>query len=179
LLQQAVWDSAIVLAKYLERWPKKVVGKRCIELGSGCGLAGITAACLGAEKVFLTNFIENLPLLEQNCVANRIMEVSTTMPLVWGREVVSEIGDIDVILATDIMYYDDAVKPLLATLHALSGHNPLILFAYGRNQQAEETFMRALERSNFCMKRIKEEELDDVYQCVDVDVFEIGLMGHH
>jgi hypothetical protein len=37
--------------------------------------------------------------------------------------------------------------------------------------------MRALERSNFCM--IKEEELDDVYQCVDVDVFELRLMGHH
>jgi predicted nicotinamide N-methyase len=35
-----VWDSAIVLAKYMERWPEKVVGKRCIELVSGCGLAG-------------------------------------------------------------------------------------------------------------------------------------------
>jgi hypothetical protein len=38
--------------------------------------------------------------------------------------------------------------------------------------------MRALDRSNFCRKQI-EEELDDVYQCVDVDVFELGLMGHH
>lgn len=36
----AVWDSAIVLAKYLERWPEIVAGKGCIELGSGCGLAG-------------------------------------------------------------------------------------------------------------------------------------------
>jgi hypothetical protein len=32
--------------------------------------------------------------------------------------------------------------------------------------------MRALERSNFCMKQIEVEELDDVYQCVD-DVFEL------
>jgi hypothetical protein len=40
LLGVTVWDSAIVLAKYMERWPEKVVGKRCIELGSGCGLAG-------------------------------------------------------------------------------------------------------------------------------------------
>ena len=36
----AVWDSAIVLAKYLEKWPETVVGKQCIELGAGCGLAG-------------------------------------------------------------------------------------------------------------------------------------------
>lgn len=104
----------------------------------GILFAGITAACLGAEKVFLTDFMENLPLLEQNCVANRVMEVATTMPLVWGREVPSEIGDIDVILATDIMYYDDAVKPLLATLHALSGHNAHILFAYGRNDKQKK-----------------------------------------
>ncbi len=104
----------------------------------GILFAGITAVYLGAEKVFLTDFMENFPLLEQNCVANRVMEVATTMPLVWGREVPSEIGDIDVILATDIMYYDDAVKPLLATLHALSGHNAHILFAYGRNDKQKK-----------------------------------------
>lgn len=39
-LLSTVWDSAIVLAKYLEKWPGTVVGKQCIELGAGCGLAG-------------------------------------------------------------------------------------------------------------------------------------------
>ncbi len=109
----------------------------------GILFAGITAACLGAENVFLTDFMENLPLLEQNCVANTVMEVATTMPLVWGREVPSEIGDIDVILATDIMYYDDAVKPLLATLHSLSGHNPHIFVCL----RAEPTSRRNLHES--------------------------------
>lgn len=33
-----VWDSSIVLSKYLERWPQIIEGKHCIELGAGCGL---------------------------------------------------------------------------------------------------------------------------------------------
>jgi hypothetical protein len=40
---RAVWDSAIVLSKYIEKWPAKVCGKRCIELGAGCGLPGKNA----------------------------------------------------------------------------------------------------------------------------------------
>jgi hypothetical protein len=33
----------------------------------GILFAGITAACLGAEKVFLSDFMENLPLLAELC----------------------------------------------------------------------------------------------------------------
>ncbi|KAK9791359.1 hypothetical protein WJX73_007751 [Symbiochloris irregularis] len=34
-----VWDSSIVMAKYFERWPDLVCGKRCLDLSAGCGLA--------------------------------------------------------------------------------------------------------------------------------------------
>lgn len=123
----------------------------------------------------LTDFPENIPLLVRNCEANNLAEVMSTMPLTWGSKASFREAEFDVILATDIMYYDEAVKPLLDTLHALSGRDTKILFAYGRNRQAEETFMRALECSNFSMKRVPEDDLDIVYQCVDVDVFEIHL----
>eukprot|EP00879_Flechtneria_rotunda_P033344 GHRR01036920.1.p1 GENE.GHRR01036920.1~~GHRR01036920.1.p1 ORF type:complete len:144 (+),score=45.34 GHRR01036920.1:247-678(+) len=35
-----VWDSSIVVAKYLEKWPVLVRGKRCLDLSAGCGLVG-------------------------------------------------------------------------------------------------------------------------------------------
>lgn len=40
-----MWDSSLVLAKYLERTyhPNGLTGRRVIELGSGCGLVGIAA----------------------------------------------------------------------------------------------------------------------------------------
>lgn len=46
-----VWDAAIVLAKYLETLFKEnnetFVFKKVIELGSGLGCVGLTAACFG------------------------------------------------------------------------------------------------------------------------------------
>ncbi|KAK3273107.1 hypothetical protein CYMTET_18636 [Cymbomonas tetramitiformis] len=35
-----VWDSSIVMSKYMERWRENFTGKRCLELGAGCGLVG-------------------------------------------------------------------------------------------------------------------------------------------
>lgn len=60
-----VWDAALVLAKYLDNlcrnehfgdnWLK---GKNILELGSGTGCVGMTAACLGYEiiKVVLNEY---------------------------------------------------------------------------------------------------------------------------
>ena len=49
-----VWDAAIVLASYLEtkdfgasHGKSQISGKRVLELGSGTGLVGLQAACLG------------------------------------------------------------------------------------------------------------------------------------
>jgi predicted nicotinamide N-methyase len=37
----AVWDSSIVVAKYLEKLgPDALGGKRCLDLSAGCGLVG-------------------------------------------------------------------------------------------------------------------------------------------
>jgi hypothetical protein len=49
-----VWDAAVVLAKYMEKnykdYDTKTLSKRTVlELGSGCGLAGIAFMMKGAE----------------------------------------------------------------------------------------------------------------------------------
>lgn len=49
-----VWDAAVVLAKYMEKnfkdYDTKTLAKRkVLELGSGCGLAGIAFMMKGAE----------------------------------------------------------------------------------------------------------------------------------
>lgn len=136
--------------------------------------AGVAAAALGAKRTILTDFPDNLPLLDRNIAANRLTDVASTAPLTWGNKLALEVSNFDVILATDIMYYDDSVQPLLLTLQGLSGKNTRILMAYGRNRQAEATFMRAVGDSTFFIKKLTDSELDDVYQCVDVDVYELN-----
>jgi predicted nicotinamide N-methyase len=64
-----VWDSSIVLARFLELHAADYRGRRCIELGAGCGLPGLVLHSLGAD-VTLTDLEGNLPLLEINARGN-------------------------------------------------------------------------------------------------------------
>lgn len=65
-----VWDSAIVVAKWAERWQERLRGRRCLDLSAGCGLVGVALARLGARGVVATDLEANLPLLRANCEAN-------------------------------------------------------------------------------------------------------------
>jgi hypothetical protein len=48
-----IWDAALVLAKYLKAWCNDMQewlwGRSVIELGTGMGCVGLTAACFGQE----------------------------------------------------------------------------------------------------------------------------------
>ena len=70
-----VWESAFCLAQYLRRGgagaaASRLRGKRVLELGAGCGLAGLAAASAGAASVLLTDHPDALPLLRRNVERN-------------------------------------------------------------------------------------------------------------
>ncbi|XP_026439890.1 protein N-lysine methyltransferase METTL21A-like isoform X2 [Papaver somniferum] len=75
-LGTTVWDASMVFVKFLERncrkgkfCPAKLKGKRVIELGAGCGVAGFGMAMLGCDVV-TTDQVEVLPLLMRNVDRN-------------------------------------------------------------------------------------------------------------
>ena len=55
-LGYAVWDAGVGLGIWLAMNSANVEGKRVLELGSGVGIGGITAALVGAQSVVLTDF---------------------------------------------------------------------------------------------------------------------------
>ena len=60
-----IWDSSIVLSRYIEKHRDAFRGKVCVELGAGCGLASLVMAMCGGS-VTATDLECNLELLRRN-----------------------------------------------------------------------------------------------------------------
>jgi predicted nicotinamide N-methyase len=178
-----VWDSSIVMAKYLERHREALgkTAKSACEIGAGCGVATcVLALSCGIDRVVATELNEdNLELLRENCsrlpddVASRI----ECKKLKWGdEEDVDSLGAapfFDLVVATDVVYYEDAMEDLVATLEKISEPKKTrILFSYGRNRQALGKFLRLVE-GKFDVAEVPRDECDPLYQCTDVDVIEL------
>ncbi|KAL1522429.1 hypothetical protein AB1Y20_017419 [Prymnesium parvum] len=82
-LGYSVWNAGIALSIWLAYQPERVRGQRVLELGSGVGLAGISAGLLGAEEVTLTD-VANLDILEDNARLNGLEQTVQTVHLDWN-----------------------------------------------------------------------------------------------
>ncbi|KAF5953371.1 hypothetical protein HYC85_006227 [Camellia sinensis] len=122
--------------------PSKLKGKRVIELGAGCGVAGFGMALLGCDVVS-TDQTEVLPLLMRNCERNasRIMQMNPgsdsfgsiqVAELSWGNvdQIKAVDPPFDYIIGTDVVYAEHLLEPLLQTMLALSGPKTTILVQY-------------------------------------------------
>nr|CAB3448347.1 unnamed protein product [Digitaria exilis] len=145
-LGTTVWDASMVFVKFLEKnsrkgrfCPSKMKGKRVIELGAGCGLAGFGMALLGCD-VTTTDQVEVLPLLMRNVERNRswISQSNsdsgsigsiTVAELDWGNKdhIKAVEPPFDYIIGTDVVYSEHLLQPLLETITALSGPKTKIL----------------------------------------------------
>ena len=56
-----LWEAGIVLSRFLAENPELLKGKSVLEVGSGCGVAGISAAKLcKPARVVLTDYTEEV-----------------------------------------------------------------------------------------------------------------------
>ena len=188
-----VWDSAIVLSKFIEKHQEKFRGVRVCELGAGCGLVSVALLHAGAKRVVATDLEANTRLLRANVSRNAPDgKVEGTdwdvKALSWGADA-SETLDhepFDLVVSTDCMYVAESAGLLADTLEALVGESARlkkksrapfgapVLFSYGRNRQAESAFesecVRADRAVTFAPSDVPDEELDELYQCSDVRV---------
>ncbi|CAG5123520.1 unnamed protein product [Candidula unifasciata] len=120
-----VWDSAIVLAEYLENHKHLVQDKKVLELGAGTGLTGLVAAALGAD-VTLTERAEALAHLNSSIrqnTQNRPWKISAKV-LDWTKSVDPQgFSGFDVVLGSDIIYIEDTFEDLSRTVKSLAHDN--------------------------------------------------------
>ncbi|KMT14001.1 hypothetical protein BVRB_4g078320 [Beta vulgaris subsp. vulgaris] len=175
-----MWDSGIVLGKFLEHAVDAehllLQGRKVVELGSGCGLVGCIAALSGAQ-VTLTDLPDRLRLLKKNVDANLessdILGSGTVSELIWGEDPDPDILDPlpDFVLGSDVIYSEEAVADLVFTLEQLCGeHTTVILSGELRNDAVLEYFLEAAMKE-FTIGQVDQTELHPEYRSFRVVIY--------
>ncbi|KAL4536055.1 hypothetical protein Ndes2526A_g05602 [Nannochloris sp. 'desiccata'] len=127
-----VWDAALCLINYLDHNKNLIAEKRVIELGAGTGALGLAAAALGASSVTLTDLDHLEGLITANIARNNLSAKASSAPLCWGQPISSQIPTppFDIILASDVIYQQASIEPLISTLKALSCPCTIIFLSY-------------------------------------------------
>ncbi|KAL1172948.1 hypothetical protein V6Z11_A05G382400 [Gossypium hirsutum] len=184
-LGTTVWDTSMVFAKFLKGkvCPSKLKGKRVIELGAGCGVAGFGMALLGCDVVS-TDQIEVVPLLRRNveCNTSRILQMNScsdsfgsikVAELDWGNEDrIKAVGPpFDYVIGTDV----HLVGPLLQTIIALSGPKTTIMLGHDNRSTSIHEQMLLTWKKFFEVKIVSKAKMDSKYQHPSIQLFTMGL----
>nr|XP_023911781.1 protein-lysine methyltransferase METTL21D isoform X2 [Quercus suber] len=166
--------------------PSKLKGKRVIELGAGCGVAGFGMALLGCDVV-ATDQVEVLPLLMRNIERNtsRILQMNPgsdsfgsiqVAELDWGNDDHVRAVDppFDYIIGTDVVYAERLLEPLLQTITALSGPKTTILLGYEIRSTNVHEQMLQMWRRNFDVKIVPQSKMHPTFQHPSIQLFIMG-----
>lgn len=171
-----MWDASVVLARYLCSAPALVTGRVVCELGAGAhAVPGLTAACLGARRVVLTDkaavaaVLADAVQLQPTEVAARV--VCCALP--WGanlRKTLRSVGGVYgskaenatadafplLVLVSDALSLSPALfEPLTKTLRDLAVVCPSgvqALIAYRERDGTESSFLEGLAASGWMLR---------------------------
>ncbi|XP_044961545.1 EEF1A lysine methyltransferase 3 isoform X1 [Hordeum vulgare subsp. vulgare] len=173
-----VWDSGVVLAKFLEHAADSGLlpvlrGARAVDLGAGCGLVSVVAALLGA-RVVATDLPDRVRLLRKNLeenVGDGDGGSATVAELVWGDEYELDPAP-ELVLGSDVVYSEEAVGDLVATLTRLAGPGTTVLLAGElRNDVVVECFLEAAMAAGFEIGCVEQDQWHPDFRTNRVAVF--------
>ncbi|TMW62916.1 hypothetical protein Poli38472_005534 [Pythium oligandrum] len=150
---QFVWPAAPALCEYLEQHRELIPNGTVVELGAGCGLAGLAVAQLQptATVVFTDQDPGVLKTIEHNCTQQeRPQATCVTQRLRWGPDGAEEIvaleerlskqpQSVDLIVGTDVIYARGVVQPLFWTVDRLLTKQPGASFLMCSSDRYDDT----------------------------------------
>ena len=105
-----LWKTSFLLIDYLKKHPPQH-RRRVMDVGCGWGMGGIFCASAFGSKVLSVDADGDVfPYLHANAAANAV-EV-TTLRARFENITVRQLQDIDLLIAADICFWDELVKPV-------------------------------------------------------------------
>ena len=139
------WQASFAMIEYLSA-SGILQGQNVLELGSGCGLLGISCAFLGASRVIMTD----VPLLQDQIRANVGLNAQslqsqgcclpTVQTLDWESDSLQDLNP-TLVLCADLVYDPELIPPLVRVLSGLmqSPRAPQVLIAQTIRQRSTMT----------------------------------------
>ena len=151
------WDSAFVLASFLESNPATVHSKRVVELGAGQAVVGVAAAIMGGD-VTVTDHPLAMEVVERSVARNGAGLDLRAAALDWVQlETEALDPPFDVILAADVVWMQELIVPLVKTFGMLADHTTSIFLSYQeRTLDSSAALFEALASEGFKWEPVKE-----------------------
>ncbi|KAF2832209.1 hypothetical protein CC86DRAFT_400982 [Ophiobolus disseminans] len=166
-----LWDAGIALSCHIDNLldenspltkallpPQRAARLQVLELGTGCGIVGITVAQIieGAE-VLLTDLPEAQEIVERNISQARTAEDSSIdfQELNWDAELPPNLqlpsSRLDLVVAADCTYNSDSSPALVNTLSRLARISPNVKVAIAMKMRhsSEEVFFDLMGAARF------------------------------
>ncbi|EOX99536.1 hypothetical protein QUC31_014603 [Theobroma cacao] len=190
----SVWPCSLVLAKFAERWapPSPPTTnddktpysdlldfhsrrRRAIELGTGCGAAGMAFHLLGLQDLILTDISPVMPALKHNLKRNKpvLGKNLKTSILYWNnRDQITAVNPpFDVVIAADVVYIEESVGHLVGAMEALVADDGVVLLGYQlRSPEADKVFWEMCEEV-FVIEKVPHQDLHPDYAYEETDVY--------
>lgn len=131
--------TIVLLSYYLasKQGQGRIRGRNVVELGAGCGLAGLVAARFAKAVVTTDGNEVVMDLLQRNAERHQRELESTprsnskiyAREFQWGnKEQLQDIvnlmeGNVDVVVAADVVQWPDVIEPLVHSIKALLWHS--------------------------------------------------------
>mmetsp|Transcript_5561 Transcript_5561/g.8124 ORF Transcript_5561/g.8124 Transcript_5561/m.8124 type:complete len:265 (+) Transcript_5561:95-889(+) len=155
-----LWRASPALCEYMVPNAEPMKGKKVLELGAGLGLCGLLAYFLGARQVVLTDGdTDVLANMRDNVASNTLNEhksenTISCHQLRWGKSnhdtevLATHFGKFDIILASDVIYMEEAIEPLFDTIMELltMKKNGMVWLSYARRNVGIDAVLSCAQR---------------------------------
>lgn len=158
-----IWRAAEHLCQYIIDHPERFARKSICELGAGLGLVSILLDKLEiADKLVVTDGDEDtIELLIENKLNNDCN--FDTAYLLWGEHedfLSDNIDGFDILMAADVIYEDDQILPLLASVKALLKPDGEFILAFARRNVPIDKVIKAAADQYGLIAEIVDEKLE-------------------